>query len=201
MNKRRKDRYYRRAKSEGYSSRASYKLLQIDKNHKLFTNKDTVLDLCCAPGSWSEYLLRKYRNINIIGVDIQHVNLKNQNARFLRKNLMDDDFMDFFKEKVGKEKPFLSVVVSDCAPKFGSSATRNVDLFRQHELSMRALECCKEFLLSGGNCVIKSFQGLPQESSILKKALKELFQDVFKTKPDSSRKTSPEFYYIGKRKK
>lgn len=175
--------------------------MQIDKKYNIFKNQDIVLDLCCAPGSWSEFLLKKYRGIRIFGVDLQHVDLKKENSKFFRKNIMDDDFIDFLKKKVDKEPPFLSVILSDCAPKFGSSSTRSLDLFRQHELSMQALECCKELLLRGGNCVLKSFQGLPEESSILNKALKEMFQDTFKTKPDSSRKASPEFYYIGKRKK
>ena len=53
----RKDHFYKKAKSEGYRSRAAYKLIELDQKHSLFKSVNSVLDLGCAPGSWLEVVL------------------------------------------------------------------------------------------------------------------------------------------------
>lgn len=203
---RRHEVYYRRAKSDGYASRAAYKIKQIDEKYDIFGDKEGewVLDLCSAPGSWTQYVHEQHGGHvdGIIGVDLQTVKPISESVSFLRKDIMDADFVDAACKVVGKDvsSPFISVVLSDCAPKF--TGAKSVDLFRQHELSLRVVDICKALLLPGGNCVIKSFQGLPEETKELESTLKDLFVEVLKTKPDSSQKGSPEFYYIckGKRK-
>jgi tRNA (cytidine32/guanosine34-2'-O)-methyltransferase len=62
MGKKAKDKrdiYYRKAKEEGYRARSSYKLLQIDEEFKIFAREkgiQRVIDLCAAPGSWSQVI-------------------------------------------------------------------------------------------------------------------------------------------------
>lgn len=53
------DIYYRKAKEEGYRARSAYKLLQIDDEFKIFNNVQRAVDLCSAPGSWSQVLSNK----------------------------------------------------------------------------------------------------------------------------------------------
>jgi len=199
IHERRHEMYYRQAKIDGYSSRAAYKIKQIDDKHGIFGESGWVLDLCSAPGSWTQYIHDKHPTIDgIIGVDLQAVRPISNRVFFLKKDIMDADFIDAVCKAAGKTAPFISVVLSDCAQKF--TGARSVDLFRQHELSMRVVDICRQLLLPGGNCIVKSFQGLPEESKELEGGLKALFADVFKTKPDSSQKGSPEFYFIGKNK-
>mmetsp|Transcript_9995 Transcript_9995/g.16798 ORF Transcript_9995/g.16798 Transcript_9995/m.16798 type:complete len:338 (+) Transcript_9995:13-1026(+) len=59
-----RDIYYRRAKEEGYRARSAFKLLQIDERFNIFENVTRVVDLCAAPGSWSQVLQRKVAKIN-----------------------------------------------------------------------------------------------------------------------------------------
>ncbi|MBN2152834.1 MAG: RlmE family RNA methyltransferase [Candidatus Lokiarchaeota archaeon] len=202
IHERRHEAYYKRAKKDGYLSRAAYKIKQIDEKYGIFDANEVgwVLDLCSAPGSWTQYVHDKNPTIEgIIGVDLQNVRSISDRVSFMRKDIMDEDFIEMVCKATGKTAPFFSVVLSDCAQKF--TGARSVDLFRQHELSLRVVDVCKHLLLPGGNCILKSFQGLPEESRELEGALKGLFGSVFKTKPDSSQKGSPEFYFICKDKK
>jgi 23S rRNA (uridine2552-2'-O)-methyltransferase len=201
IHERRHEVYYRQAKSDGYSSRAAYKIKQIDEKYDIFGDKKGgwVLDLCSAPGSWTQYVHDKHDVGRIIGVDLQTVRPISERVSFLRKDILDADFFDAVCKAAGLTSPFISIILSDCAQKF--TGAKSVDLFRQHELSMRVVDICKHLLLPGGNCVVKSFQGLPEESKELEDALKGLFETLLKTKPDSSQKGSPEFYFICKNKR
>ncbi|HME53360.1 MAG TPA: RlmE family RNA methyltransferase [Candidatus Lokiarchaeia archaeon] len=199
VHERRHEMYYRKAKADGFSSRAAYKIQQIDEKHDIFAKAGWVLDLCSAPGSWTEYVHGTFPKTKIIGADLLRVKPVSERVVFLKKDILDTDFFDAVCKAANKQPPFLAVVLSDCAQKF--TGARSIDLFRQHELSMRAVDCCKQLLLPGGNCVIKSFQGLPEESKELDLAMRETFEQVFKSKPKSSQQVSSEFYYIGKGKK
>ena len=58
-----RDIYYRKAKEIGFRARSAFKLLQIDEEYDLFNNVTRVIDLCAAPGSWSQVLSSKlYEN-------------------------------------------------------------------------------------------------------------------------------------------
>ncbi|MHA1371225.1 MAG: SAM-dependent methyltransferase [Promethearchaeota archaeon] len=199
---RKRETFYKKAKSEGYSSRAAYKLMHLDNKYHVIKDGTEILDLCCAPGSWTEYVVRTYPNSRVIGVDLYGTSRLNrfENALFIRKNIFDDDLLDILQEKIGKKPPWLSSVLSDCAPKF--SGAKECDLFKQYELCLRVLEITEKTLLPGGSLVLKSFQGLPNESRHLQDKINKLFRFVYKSKPKSSIDKSAEFYYVGlKRKK
>ena len=71
---RKKDPYYKRAKSEDYRSRASYKLKQLDKKYKIIKQTNTVVDLGAAPGGWSQVALEKVGEEGIVVVvDLNHI--------------------------------------------------------------------------------------------------------------------------------
>ncbi|MHA1792500.1 MAG: SAM-dependent methyltransferase [Promethearchaeota archaeon] len=195
---RKREEYYRRAKKEHYSSRAAFKLLQIDKKYRVLKSSGMVLDLCCSPGSWMEAIRQRVPRVRVVGIDLQNTRVTLKNALFLKKNILDPDFIDAVLTLVKIKPPCFNLVLSDCAPKF--TGAKELDLYRQHELTMRALECCEILLVDGGDCVLKSFQGLNEEGKEVESRLKEMFLKVYKTKPDSSRSSSPEFYFVGKGK-
>ena len=56
-----RDIYYRRAKEEGWRARSAYKLLHVDEEFDLFGGVTRAVDLCAAPGSWSQVLARRLR--------------------------------------------------------------------------------------------------------------------------------------------
>lgn len=53
-----RDAYYRLAKEQGWRARSAFKLIQIDEQFDLFRGVSRVVDLCAAPGSWSQVLSR-----------------------------------------------------------------------------------------------------------------------------------------------
>jgi 23S rRNA (uridine2552-2'-O)-methyltransferase len=198
---RRKEKFYVKAKENGFASRAAYKLKQVDEKFTFFNEHDRgwVMDLCCAPGSWIEYIVKAYPGMKVIGVDILRVNIASPNVIILRKNILDADFVDTIQAKASLTAPFLSYLLSDCAPKF--TGTREVDIFRQHELAMRAVDLCKQLLVPGGSAMLKAFQGPNEDRLEMEDAMNRVFEEYTKTKPSASQKSSPEFYYLGFGKK
>ena len=71
LNKQKRDIYVRQSKIEGYRSRAVYKLQEIQEKYKIIKNGMSIVDLGAAPGSWSEYLSRKFKNMNILSIDLK----------------------------------------------------------------------------------------------------------------------------------
>ena len=73
INKQKRDIYVRKSKIEGYRSRAVYKLQEIEEKYKLIKNGMSVVDLGAAPGSWSEYISRKYKNTRLVSIDLKEM--------------------------------------------------------------------------------------------------------------------------------
>ena len=88
------DEYVIKSKIDGYRSRSSYKLIQINQKFKFFKNSYLILDLGCSPGGWlqvSQKLAPK--NSKILGID--KINLKSiPNVQFLQNDIFDDDIFD-----------------------------------------------------------------------------------------------------------
>ena len=70
INRQRRDVYVRKSKIEGYRSRAVYKLEEINQKFKIFHNGVSVLDLGAAPGSWTQYISKNYKNIKLAAIDL-----------------------------------------------------------------------------------------------------------------------------------
>lgn len=191
--RRRRDEYRKRAKVEGYRSRAAYKLAQIDSKFKLIHKGDTIVDLCAAPGGWSQYASKKVgEKGRVIAVD--QVNIKPiENVA----NICGDitAFEEILKtiEEVLKDKK-ADVVLSDCSPSV--SGNWSLDHARQIFLAEASLKIATKILKPGGNFVVKVFQGDLLEEFITK--IKRRFKFVKRLKPKASRKKSAEIYIITK---
>jgi tRNA (cytidine32/guanosine34-2'-O)-methyltransferase len=59
-----RDIFYRFAKEQGYRARSAFKLLQLDAEFDIFRNVRRVVDLCAAPGSWSQVLVDQLNDDN-----------------------------------------------------------------------------------------------------------------------------------------
>ncbi len=143
VNSRRSEHYYKKAKDEGFASRAAYKLMQINAKFYVLPRQGCILDLGSAPGSWIEYVLEKSPKTSIIGVDLQHVRPPSSRVLFLKKDILGNDFIEAVRDAMAKiPASSIATVLSDAAPKF--SGVKSIDLFRQYDLASRAVDCCKE---------------------------------------------------------
>ncbi len=185
----RKDFFYKKAKNEGYRSRAAYKLLEIQKNFKIFKNNSNVLDLGCAPGGWLQVTSKFVKNGKIIGVDLLDVEPVNINNVKIIKD-------DIFNEEIEKEfeNNKFDVILSDMAPNL--SGIKHADYFKSYELCLKAFSIVEKFLAPNGSFVVKIFRG--KEFDDFRKNLNKYFSKVKIFKPHSSRDSSAEIYIVAK---
>ncbi|CAB5094883.1 23S rRNA (uridine(2552)-2'-O)-methyltransferase (EC [Olavius algarvensis associated proteobacterium Delta 3] len=188
------DHYTRRARQEQYPARSVYKLQELQKRFKLIESGDRVLDLGCAPGSWTLYAAKLVgRNGRVIGIDQHPVKERlPENAETVIGDI-------FRVEEDGSpilEQTF-NVVLSDMAP--STTGRKDVDAARSAELCRAALNLAETLLETGGNFCCKIFTG--QDAKPFSEGLKKTFRQVRQFKPQSSRKASKEVFFIGLGKK
>jgi len=179
------DPYVRKAREEGYRSRAAYKLLELDQKHSLFKPGMTVLDLGAAPGGWSQVAAQRVKpGGRVIAVDLLPI------APIGGVEVRKGDF----REQLG-ELPPMDVVLSDVSPNL--SGIRNVDQARSLELMLAAIDACRRLLKPGGTFVSKAFHGDAFEETL--GALRTAFAKVKAVKPAASRGESRETYFVARK--
>ena len=160
---RKKDPYYRRAKSEDYRSRASYKLKQLNKRFKIIKEGNTVVDLGAAPGGWSQVALEKIGEEGVVvGVDLNRIKpFPEGNFYGIRgdftKDIVQEKVMELTNGKV-------DVLMSDASPSL--SGVKSIDHLRSIDLINAVLDIADNILKNDGNLVIKAFQG-PEYKTVL----------------------------------
>jgi 23S rRNA (uridine2552-2'-O)-methyltransferase len=186
-----RDRYFRKAKQEGYRSRAAYKLIELQQRYRLMRPGDKVVDLGAAPGGWLQVAATLVgQRGKIVGVDVQQIEPFRENQIFL---IHGDATSAEAQQAIRQAMNGLAdVVLSDMAPKL--SGIRETDMARAAELQHRALEIATAILRPGGTLVIKGF--MSNEVGEMTKALRSVFDKVQRTKPDATRQGSSEFYFI-----
>lgn len=185
------DGYYKRAKAEGYRSRAAFKLKQINNKFKIFRPGDIVLDLGAAPGGWSQAALEMVGTSGlVIGIDLEHINPL-ENAIFLEGDITDNGVVDLINEHTkGSE---IQVVISDAAPNI--SGNYGLDQARSVYLAETALDLAKKVLKPNGNFVVKVFEGVDFKEFL--DHVKISFKTYKRFSPQASRTRSSEIYVIG----
>jgi len=187
-----RDQFRRRAKEEGYRSRAAYKLLQINEKYKIIKAGSKVVDIGCAPGGWLQIAsnLVEERGL-VIGVDISPVkSIKKKNVRILRDDITSEGFATRLRDAMGKGKA--DCVLADLSPKI--SGIWDMDHFKQMELCHKVLELLPETLTLDGSNVMKAFHGGELETFI--RRLRGSFSQVVISKPEASRNESSEVYLV-----
>ena len=138
----RHDPFHRRARREGFASRAVFKLEEIDQKLQIFTRGARVLDLGCAPGSWLQYASQRVGHSgHLVGIDRNEVEIAGA------RTLVGDIFETSVAELLGELEAF-DVILSDMAP--DTIGVRHVDQARSENLFERALEIAAEALSPGG---------------------------------------------------
>ena len=183
----RKDFYYKKAKDEGYRSRAAYKLIEIQKKFKIFNKNSTVLDLGAAPGGWLQIAGKYATTGKIIGIDLLDI-APIENIKIIREDIYKIDLNKTF------ENLKFDVILSDMAPNL--SGIKHADYFKSYELALKAFDIVEKYLKNNGNFVVKIFKG--REFEDFTKVLKRTFKNVKIFKPNSSRDSSAEIYIVAK---
>ena len=187
-----RDPYVARARSEGWRSRAVYKLEQIDGKEKLLKPGMLVVDLGAAPGSWSQYVTEKLQGrVRVIALDLLEMDAL-PSVEFIQGDFREDEVLETLDAALGEARADL--VISDMAPNI--SGNKSVDQPRSMYLAELALDFCERALRRGGDFVCKLFQGEGSDAFIA--ATRQRFERVRVMKPDASRPGSREVYLVAR---
>lgn len=196
-----RDIYYRKAKEEGWRARSAFKLLQIDDSFNIFKDVKHVVDLCAAPGSWSQVLSRKvYLPARAAGVaeedlpKIVAIDLQPM-APIEGVVQIQGDITSIAKvqEVLGHfDGKHADLIVSDGAPDV--TGLHDMDEFMQAQLILAGLTVATHILAPGGAFVAKIFRG--KDIALLYSQLKLFFTEVTCAKPKSSRNSSIEAFVV-----
>jgi len=182
---RRKHDYRRRkAKEEGYLSRAAYKLKQINQRFKLIKPGQRILELGASPGGRTQVLSELVgEEGEVVAVDLRKLKFSADNVRFIRSDIRELDV-----KSLGK----FDLVVSDLAP--NTSGHYSLDQAKQLRLVLEAYKIAKETLKPGGAFISKVFYGEDVEDLV--KEMRKEFKFVRLYKPKASRSESAETYIV-----
>ncbi|XP_013395247.1 putative tRNA (cytidine(32)/guanosine(34)-2'-O)-methyltransferase [Lingula anatina] len=191
-----RDVYYRLAKEEGWRARSAFKLLQINDEFHLFEGVKKVVDLCAAPGSWSQVLSKKLRgdkgdasDAKIIAVDLQAMapipGVVQLQGDITKVSTAQEIISHFSGDQA-------DLVVCDGAPDV--TGLHDIDEYIQAQLLLAALNITTHVLKKGGTFVAKIFRG--KDVTLLYSQLKIFFPMVTVSKPRSSRDSSIEAFVV-----
>ncbi len=184
------DEYVRRAQEEGYRSRASFKLLEIQQQDKIIKRGMTIVDLGAAPGGWSQVAANLAgEKGQVIASDILPIDSL-PGVEFLQGDFTEDAVLECLIKMLRDEKADL--VISDMAPNM--SGMRDIDIPRVMYLAELALDLARTVLRPGGAFLVKVFHGEGYEGLLTE--LKSSFNSVKVRKPKASRARSSEIYLL-----
>ena len=187
-----KDPFVRKARSEGYRSRAAYKLIEIDTRERFLVAGAKVVDMGAAPGGWAQVAARKIApGGKVIAVDLLEI-APIFNVTILRGDCRESGVQALLMEALGGNRA--DVILSDMSPNISGIAS--ADQARAAELVRMAMGFCQERLKKEGVFLVKMFQG--GEFAGLLKELKGMFREVRTLKPAASREESRETYLLAR---
>lgn len=186
------DEYVKRAQEEGYRSRAAYKLLEIDEKDRLLRPGLTVVDLGAAPGGWSQLAARLVGGQGaVIALDVLPMEPL-AGVEFIQGDFRETAVLERLLD-VLNGRP-VDLVISDMAP--NTSGIKAVDQPRGMYLAELALDFAGQCLRSGGDLLVKVFQGEGFDPFL--KSLRAGFATVAPRKPKASRARSAERYLLAR---
>ncbi|KAJ2491424.1 tRNA (uridine-2'-O-)-methyltransferase trm7 [Coemansia sp. RSA 2050] len=194
ISKDKRDIYYRQAKEQGWRARSAFKLLQIDEEFSIFRGVSRAVDLCAAPGSWSQVLSKELKKNSsevpqIVAVDLQAMAPLPgviQIQGDITKLSTAEQIISHF------DGAQADLVVSDGAPDV--TGLHDLDEYIQAQLILAALNITTHVLRTGGTFVAKIFRG--KDVTLLYAQLKIFFRTVHVAKPRSSRNSSIEAFIV-----
>ena len=186
------DPYVQKAKAEGWRSRASFKLMEIDDRDRLIRPGDVVIDLGAAPGGWSQVAAERLKGRGrVIALDLLEMPAI-PGVDFFQGDFRDDAILARLEEKLASDR--VGLVLSDMAPNISGIPVS--DQARMMHLAELGLEFSREWLKPEGAFLVKVFQGYGYDDFVAQ--MRQVFRAVSVRKPDASRDRSAEVYLLGK---
>jgi len=185
------DEYVRRSQEDGYRSRASYKLLEIQDKDRLIRRGMKVVDLGAAPGGWSQVAADLVGDDgSVIACDLLAMDSM-AGVQFIRGDFTEEAVLAEILAAIGDEGADL--VISDMAPNI--SGMKDIDQPRVMYLAELALDLARSVLKPGSYLLVKVFQG--EGFDQLQREMRSSFKTVKTRKPKASRARSREVYLLG----
>ena len=184
--KQHRDQFFKKSKTLGYRSRASFKLIELNKKYKFIKKNSNLLDLGSYPGGWAQVASQIISIGKIMSVDIKEME-PIKNVTFLKGDILEK------KTKAQVIKYFnadLDIIVSDMAA--DTTGSKSLDSIRTNQLCTDIIYFSKDTLKPKGVLVSKLFMG--EDFIEVKNLAKSLFKKVNFFKPESSRRESKETY-------
>jgi 23S rRNA (uridine2552-2'-O)-methyltransferase len=182
------DPYVKRAKAEGYRSRAAYKLIELDERFHFLKGVERVIDLGIAPGGWTQVVRKQLPKAVVVGIDLLPTD-PIDGAVILEMDFLADDAPERLREALGGPA---DLVLSDMAA--NTVGHQQTDHLRTMGLVEAGLEFAGEVLKPGGAFVAKVLAGGADNNLVAE--LKRRFTTVKHAKPPASRKGSSEWYVV-----
>lgn len=182
------DPYVKRARAEGFRSRAAYKLTELDERFNFLKGVQRVVDLGIAPGGWTQIVRQKAPSAVVVGIDLLPTD-PIDGAQILQMDFLDDAAPALLRDALGGEA---DLVLSDMAA--NTVGHPQTDHLRTMALVEAGLEFAGEVLRPGGAYVAKVLAGGADHNLVAE--LKRRFATVKHAKPPASRKGSSEWYVV-----
>ncbi len=187
-----RDPYVRKARREGWRSRAVYKLEQIAEKEPILFPGMTCVDLGAAPGGWSQYVVARLNHrVRIVAIDILPMDSL-PCVEFIQADFTEDSGLEQLIEQLSGAP--VDLVMSDLAPNI--TGTKAIDQPRSMHLAELALDTARKVLRHNGNFVCKLFQGEGSEAFLAE--ARKCFDKVRLMKPKASRSGSSEVYLVAR---
>ena len=187
-----RDEYVLRARREGYRSRASYKLLEIDEKFGLLHPGTVVVDLGAAPGGWTQIAVKKCGPKGfVVGLDLLDIDPL-EGAVLIKGDFTEEKVLDALTAVL--EDRTVDLVISDMAPNL--SGMKEMDQPRAIYLTELALDFACSTLKPGGALLMKCFEGSGLDE--LRRDIRNNFKQLSNFKPKASRGKSREIYVLGR---
>jgi 23S rRNA (uridine2552-2'-O)-methyltransferase len=184
--KQHRDQFFKKSKTLGYRSRASFKLIELDKKFKFIKKNSCLLDLGSSPGGWAQVASKIISNGKILAIDIKDMD-EVKNVKFIKRDILDEKTKEYvIKYFEGK----LDVIISDMAA--DTTGNKSLDSIRTNQLCAETIEFSKKTLKPKGVLISKLFMGV--DFIEVKNLAKSIFKNVDFFKPESSRSESKETY-------
>jgi len=186
------DTYVQRARAEGYRSRASFKLMEIDDRDHLIRVGEVVVDLGATPGGWSQVAAKRMQGKGrVIALDLLEMEPLH-GVEFIQGDFREEDVLRQLESTLDGHK--VGLVLSDMAPNM--SGILLSDQARVMHLAELGLEFSRNWLKPDGAFLVKVFQGYGFDDFV--REMRLAFKTVASRKPDASRDRSAELYLLGR---